>query len=84
MHSAEHASLERDYLATGRTLRASFRELAVLVDDSAADVAFTLAHWRKTAAWGAHEVARAALEHYREEHELNVAIHPASERFRSS
>ena len=66
MRSAEHSSLEREYRDTARILRASIRDLAVLVDNSATAMAFTLAHWRITAASGAHDAARSALEHYRE------------------
>jgi hypothetical protein len=68
MSCAEHDSLQQEHRTAIRIFRASIRDLVVLVENSAADSAFTLAHLRVRAACGACEVARANLEHHQVEH----------------
>jgi hypothetical protein len=68
MLCAEHDSLQQEHRAAIRILRASIRDLVVLVETSAADSDFTLAHLRIRAACGACEVAQAALEYHQVEH----------------
>ncbi len=68
MLCAEHDSLRQEHRAAVKTFRASIRDLAVLVENSAADSDFTLAHLRIRASCGACEVARATLEHHQVEH----------------
>jgi hypothetical protein len=65
---AEHDSLREEHRAAVKTFRDSIRDLVVLVDNSAADSDFTLAHLRIRAAYGVCEVARATLEHHQVEH----------------
>ena len=68
MLCAEHDSLRQEHQAAVQNFRASIRDLVVLVDHSAADPDFKLAHRRIRAARGACEVARATLEHHQAEH----------------
>jgi hypothetical protein len=68
MLCAEHESLRQDFRVTVKTFRECIGELVVLVDSSATDSNFTLAHLRIRAARGACEVARAAMEHHQVEH----------------
>ena len=68
MLCAEHASLREEHQAAILAFRAAIGDLVALVDNSGADPSFTLAHWRIRALGGACEMARAALEHHREEH----------------
>ena len=64
----EYDSLRQEQRAAVKTLRGSIHELVILVENSAADSEFTLAHLRIRAACGACEVARATLEHHQVEH----------------
>src|ERR1700737_4431688 len=68
MLCAEDDSLRQEHRAAVKTFRASIRGLVVLVENSAADSDFPLAHLRIRAACGACEVARAIMEHHRVEH----------------
>jgi hypothetical protein len=65
---AEHDSLRRELQATVQDYRASIRDLIVLVDNSATDSAFNLAHRRIRVAHRTCEAARDALEHHLAEH----------------
>jgi hypothetical protein len=68
MLCTEHDSLRQAQREAVKTFRASIRDLVVLVENSATDSDFTLAHLRIRAACGACEVARATLEHHQVEH----------------
>ena len=68
MLCAEYDSLRQEHHAAVQNFRASIRDLVVLVDHSAADSDFNLAHLRIKAARGACEVALATLEHHQAEH----------------
>ena len=68
MLCAKHNSLQQEHQATVANYRAAIRYVVALVDNSAADPDFNLAHWRIRATRGACEIARATLEHHREEH----------------
>jgi hypothetical protein len=68
MLCAERDSLREEHHAAVQNLRVSIRDLVVLVDNSASDSDFNLAHLRIRAAHGSYEVAQAALEHHRAEH----------------
>jgi hypothetical protein len=68
MPCAKRDSLQQERQATAQKFRASLRDLVVLVDTSATDSDFNLAHLRIRAARGAYEVARAALEHHQMAH----------------
>ena len=65
---AEHDSLQRDLQATVQDYRASIRDLVVLVENSATDSDFNLAHRRIRGAHRTCEAARDALEHHMAEH----------------
>jgi hypothetical protein len=65
---AEHDSLRQEHRLSVQNFRAAIHDLVVLVDHSAADSGFNLAHLRIRAARGACEVARATLEHHKVEH----------------
>ena len=60
--SAEHDSLRQELRAAGQNLVATIRHLVGLVDTSATDSDFDLAHVRIRAARGVYEVAQAALK----------------------
>jgi hypothetical protein len=64
----ERDSLRREHHATVQIFRASLRGLAVLVDTSATDSDFNLAHRRIRVARRACEGAQDALEHHQAEH----------------
>jgi hypothetical protein len=68
MPCAERDSLRRKHQAAFQTYRASLLALVVLVDNSATDQEFNLAHLRIRATRGASEVARATLERHELEH----------------
>jgi hypothetical protein len=68
MLCAERDSLRHEHQAAVQNLRASIRDLVILVDNSAADSDFNLAHRRIRVARLAFEVARDALEHHQTEH----------------
>ena len=68
MLCAERDTLRRKRQAAVRNFRASIRDLVVLVDNSAADSDFHLAHGRIGDARHAYEVARDALERHQAEH----------------
>ena len=68
MLCAEYDSLRQEHQAAVQNFRASLRDLVVLVDNSAADSDFNLAHRRIRAARRAFEAARDALEHHQAEH----------------
>jgi hypothetical protein len=63
-----HDSLRQEYQAAVQDFRTCIGELVLLVDVSATDSDFNLAHRRIIAARRACEVARDALEHHRAEH----------------
>jgi hypothetical protein len=65
---AEHDSLRKEHRVAVHNFRAAISDLVVLVDHSAVDSDFNLAHLRIRAARGASEVARAAREHHKAEH----------------
>jgi hypothetical protein len=62
-------SLRQEYQAAVQDFRTCIGDLVLLVDVSATDSDFNLAHRRIIAARRACEVARDALEHHRAEHE---------------
>ena len=68
MLCAQHDSLRQEHQAAVHKFRESLRDLVVLVDNSAADSDFNLAHRRIRAARRACEVARDALEYHEAEH----------------
>jgi hypothetical protein len=68
MLCAEQNAFWQEYRAAVRNYHAAIRELAVLVDDSAKNSDFNLAHIKIKAARGFCEVAQAALEHHEAEH----------------
>ncbi len=61
-------SLRLEHLAAVQKFRASISNLVALVDNSAMDLDFDLAHLQIRAARGTCEVTRAALEHHQAEH----------------
>ncbi len=68
MMCAERDSLRHEHQTAVQNFRASIRDLVKLVDNSAADSDFNLAHRRIRVARRAYEVARDALEHHQAEH----------------
>jgi hypothetical protein len=68
MLCAERDSLLREHRAAFQLLHASLVVLVVLVDNSATESEFKLAHVRIRYNRGACEVARAALERHQLEH----------------
>jgi hypothetical protein len=68
MLCAERDSLRHEHEAAAQNFRASIRNLVILVDNSAADSDFNLAHRRMRVARRAYEAARDALEHHQAEH----------------
>lgn len=68
MLCAERDSLQHEHQAAVQNFRASIRDLVMLVDNSAADSDFNLAHRRIGAARRAYEATRDVLEHHRAEH----------------
>ena len=68
MLCAERDLLRHEHQAAVQNFRASVRDLVILVDNSAADSDFNLAHRRIRVARLACEVARDALEHHQTEH----------------
>lgn len=68
MLCAERDLLRHEHQAAVQNLRASILDLVVLVDNSAADSDFDLAHRRIRIARRACEVARDALEYHQAEH----------------
>ena len=68
MLCAERDSLQHEHQAAAQNLRAAIRDLVILVDNSAADSDFNLAHRRIRVARRAYEAARDALEHHQAEH----------------
>ena len=68
MLCAEHDSLRQEHRAAVHNFRAAIGDLVELVDNSATDPDFNLAHRRIRAGRRACEEARDALEHHRAEH----------------
>lgn len=68
MLCAERDSLRHEHQAAVQNVRASIGDLVILVDNSASDSDFNLAHGRIGVARRAYEVARDALEHHQAEH----------------
>jgi hypothetical protein len=68
MRCAEHDSLRQEQRTAVQNFRASICDLVVLVETSAADSDFNLAHRRIRAARRDFEAARDALEHHQAEH----------------
>ena len=68
MLRVKYDSLRQEHQAAVQTFRASILDLVILVDNSATDSDFNLAHLRIRAARGACEVARATIEHHQAEH----------------
>jgi hypothetical protein len=68
MPCAEHNLLRQEHQTAVQKFRAAIRDLVVLVDNSAADSDFNLAHLRIRAARGVCDAARATLEHHQAEH----------------
>jgi hypothetical protein len=68
MLCAERDSLRREHRAAAQNLRASIRDLVILVDSSVADSDFNLAHRRIGVARRAYEAARDGLEYHQAEH----------------
>jgi hypothetical protein len=76
MLCAEHDLLRQEHQATVANFREAIQDLVGLVDNSAADLNLTSAHWRIRATRGACEIAQAALEHHREQHECQNSSSP--------
>ena len=68
MLCAERDSLWQQHRVIVQQFRASIRNLVALVDNSASDLSFNLAHRRIRATRRACEAARDALEHHQAEH----------------
>ena len=68
MPCAEGNTLWQEYRAAVHNAHAAIRELVALVDNSATNSDFNLAHLRIKAARGLCEVAQAAMEHHQGEH----------------
>ncbi len=68
MLCAERDSLRHEYEGAAQNFRGSIRDLVILVDNSAADSDFNLAHRRVRVARRAYEAARDALEHHQAKH----------------
>ncbi len=68
MPCAEYDRLYQAHRAMVQRFRESIRDLVALVDLSVGDSGFSVAHLRVRAARGACELARATLEHHKEEH----------------
>ena len=68
MLCAKYDLLRQEHQAVVQTFRASIRDLVRLVDNSATDSDFNLAHLRIRAARGICEAARATMEHHQAEH----------------
>jgi hypothetical protein len=68
MSCADRDSLRLEHRAAVQNFRASICDLVALVDNSATDSDFDLAHLRIRAARGTCEVTRAALEHHQVVH----------------
>ena len=68
MLCAKYDLLRQEHQAVVQTFRASIRDLVRLVDKSATDSDFNLAHRRIRAARRDFEAARDALEHHQAEH----------------
>jgi hypothetical protein len=68
MLCAERDLLRQEHRAAIQSLRVSIRDLVVLVDNSATDSDFNLAHLRIRATRRDCEMARDALEHHQAEH----------------
>jgi len=68
MLCAENESLLREHQATVANFRAAIGGLIVLVDNSATDSDFNLAHLKIRIARGACELAHATLVHHQEGH----------------
>jgi hypothetical protein len=68
MPCAEQDLLRQEHRAAVHNFRAAIRDLVLLVDNSAADSNFNLAHRRIKAARRACEVARDAIENHQEKH----------------
>ena len=68
MLCAQHDSLRQEHQAAVQKFRESIRDLVVLVDNSATDSDFNLAHLRIRATRRDCEMARDALEHHQAEH----------------
>jgi hypothetical protein len=65
---ATHDSLQQARTAAARRFRASLHDIVALVDTSATDTDFNLAHRRIRAARRAYEAAQDALEDHQAEH----------------
>ena len=68
MPCAERDLLRQEHQAAVHNFRAAIRDLVALVDNSAADSDFNLAHLRIRSARGAYELAQTALEHHQAVH----------------
>ena len=68
MLCAEHDLLRLEHQAAIQNFRASIHDLVVLVDNTAAESDFNLAHRRIRAARRTCEMARDAMEHHQAEH----------------
>jgi hypothetical protein len=69
MLCAERESLRQEHWVAVQNFRMAIHDLVVLLDKSASDSDFNLAHLRIRAARGACEIARSTLEHHQAEHE---------------
>lgn len=65
---AEKESLRREHQASVASFRAAIRDLIVLVENSATDSGFDLAHLKIRVARGSCELAKATLAHHQIEH----------------
>jgi hypothetical protein len=68
MMCSENESLRQEHQATVASFRAAIGNLVALVDNSATDSEFNLAHLRIRIARGVCEAAQATLVHHQAEH----------------
>jgi len=68
MLCAEHDLRRQEHQAAVQKFRASIRDLVVLVDTTAAESDFNLAHRRIGAARRTCDMARDAMDHHQAEH----------------
>ncbi len=79
MFCAENILLRQEHQAAILAFRVAIGDLVALVESSAADSDFTLAHRRIRATGGACEIALAAVEQHREDHGCEIQHSPPLE-----
>jgi hypothetical protein len=68
MRCAEHIRLQQEQQTAVQTFRSSIHHLVALIDNSATDSDFNLAHRKIMADRRTCEASRDALKHHQEEH----------------